>query len=134
VSLRGHLRVLWALAGDVVDMVQSCVATGAGASGCSVHGRKRRPIVADVITADQLHVAVLFRLVEWQSFDCFKYGLRAAGVKCYKPTPRSHKTFSPSKKGSSTGVHCAHHYRGRKSGIPTSAGPAGGGLFAALHW
>lgn len=122
-SLLEDLRFLWALTCDVVDIVQSCVMAGvwpvvivasvAVVLGCSVHGRKRRPIVADVIIADQLHVAVLLRLVEWQSFDCFKYRL-LAGVKCYKPTPLSHKTFSLSKKGSSSssGFHCADHYRG----------------------
>lgn len=120
-SLLEDLRVLWGLTCDVVDIVQSCVMTGvwpllivaslAVVLGGSVHGLNSRPIVADVITADQLHVAVLLRLVEWQRFDCFKYRL-LTGVKCYKPTPRSHKTFSLSKKGSSTGAHCKDHYRG----------------------
>jgi hypothetical protein len=56
VSLLEYFRFLW----DVVDTVQSCVwlhdiVASPGGSFPHVHGRKSRPIVADVITADQLH-------------------------------------------------------------------------------
>lgn len=55
-------------------IVLSCVSALLIVASLSVHGRKSRPIVADVITADQLHLSRgSLDTVEWQSFDCFKY-------------------------------------------------------------